>query len=737
MTTLTSNDPLSALAISTVSLRIVQPGADDRIVPLAIGKCTVGSSDHCQVQLTSVQVRPLHCLIVHETTGTSITRWAHGALLNDLEFTTAPFQPGDCLQIGDVQLSLFAEANASQVPPEKPEPPPTAAVNNAFAMPAPTELQQQLRVALEEREQIFTQLSQLQGEAAERESQSSEEIDRLISELSTAYDKASTAETTLAEQVKQAEQSQEELALVQTERDQLTVSQAETQQCQQEAEQARTDSEQNLAVFQLELEKFQITSRNTEQELIESHAALENLESKIAPLSEEREQLVTKRTEYQLREQGWEHELATRDTQIEQLSEEIEQLRAAVATANQGAADQVAQVGNFQQQLDTLTLQRDQLLAAQDEQVQLIQEWEKTVATRDHRIHELEEEHVSICEVLQSVEKGAFEQVDSCNKLEKQLASLRDQRDQLTGALPEQQEYIQQLEQAHVERDGQITLLSDELAKTSLRQTELETELAQGAAAYQALEATFAALRSRSHPLAAEQNTQDQKQEREPEPVPVANKPGVELETKQTGSDEDSDEALETYMSNMLLRMRGDANDEQSQPPQTSSTATLNQHPDPVAVVDQVLDRIAPEREVAKQAQDQEPFNLENLKQSSHKPVTPIDLSAMRELANSSARQAIAQHHKRHSLEKAFGLFLVCLIAIGIGSYMLLTATSAQEFLGFNFLGGAAVVLAGVGGVFKLLGLLLLMIREGAWKKKQPAASTNSKAQAPLPRLSP
>ncbi len=1210
MTTLTSNDQPATRTTSAASLRIVQPNVDDRIVPLPIGKCTIGSSDRCQVHLTDAQVRPLHCLIVHEASGTLVTRWAPGALLNDQDFATAPFQAGDCLRIGEVQLVLVAEAIDSCESQEQPEPPSNSAASNAFAMSAPTasrsesanpgtafqppttpdtpvvdpqeiheadrlvgrlktandsarnrcrqlvgslrtqrteassfdqkidELQQQLSTALEEREQIFSQLSHLQGEAGERESQSSEEIDRLITELSAAYEKASVAEAELVENVQQAEQFQAELASLQgqreqweqmrssgelqrtklsqaladreqaietlqaeieqsretvshaetsraeqtttlegvqgelerlqSEREQLLASQEKSRRCQLEAEQLQADSEQNLAVFQLELEKFQITSRNTEQELGESRTALENLQAEFAPLAEERDQLVTKRTEYQLSEQGWEHELASRDSQIQELSDEIEQFRTTIDTANQDAASQVSQAENNQQELDALTVERDQLLAAQAEQVQKVQEREETVAIRNRRIKELEEEHVGICEMLQSVEKGAFEQVDSCNKLEKQLTSLRAERDELAGALPEQQEYVKQLGQALAERDGQITLLSDELTKTAQRQSELEAELLQGTSAYQALETElaesttrceqlvtgksvteqskadveltlveyqglieelqqqidttqqqrqeleqavasgsqsseivqieFRELQSRheqlttdyraeterrhgldqklaereqnielfqvdlksvqgeldrtveqmsslkteretlnqqllglreelasrdlaaenergdgergteergddgggedgggedasvsqellvqleeektllqqrveqqgqqteqltaeleqarqalqvaeqtlqertAEPLPVEEQAGDEpvawpsgpqaessgdvaeaephcdassdtadnhdtyategaeetegvaddatdgatdnttadteasaeastevdptvststafdKQESEidsqehaeefqptsfidqyqhmlddseetsleptqsePESAPIENKLGEELDALGAGSEEESDEALQAYMSNMLRRMRGDENDDGSQPPQASSSTTLNQNSNPVAAVDEILDQVAPEREVVEQPNDNEPFDMEQLKRSSHKPMLPTDISAMRELANSSARRAIAKHHKRRHLEKALGLFLVCLIAICVGSYMLLSASSAQEFLGFNFLGGAASVLVGAFGIVKLLGLLLLAIREGAWEKK-------------------
>ena len=518
MTTLTSNDPSSALATGAASLRIVQPGVAERLMPLPTGKCTVGSSDRCQVHLTDAQVRPLHCLIVHESSETLVTRWAPGVLLNGQEFATSAFEAGDCLQIGDVQLFFVAEEMSEVVtetkePQDLPEVTPVAATfataSNAFAMPAPVsvpqaaavsdasvtsslesdrlvgrlktanegarqrcrklvgslrtmrteassfdqridELQQELSVAIVEREQIFSQLSQLQTETGEQNSQSSEEVDRLISELTAAYEKSSAAETALAEHVEQAGQLKMELASLQgqreqweqvrtagelqrsklaealadrersietlqaeidqareasshveanrteqtaaleslqaeleglrSEREHLVAAQAESNQRAQDAEQRQADSEQNLSVFQLELEKFQITSRQAEQELFESKSALENLQAEFNPLAAERDELVSKRTESQLREQGWEHELASRDSQIENLAGEIEQLRTTIAEVNQEAASQVAQVGNFEQQLGALTTERDQLLAAQGEQVEKTQEWEETVA---------------------------------------------------------------------------------------------------------------------------------------------------------------------------------------------------------------------------------------------------------------------------------------------------------------------------------------------------------------------
>ena len=160
--------------------------------------------------------------------------------------------------------------------------------------------------------------------------------------------------------------------------------------------------------------------------------------------------------------------------------------------------------------LDAVTTERDQLLTAQADQVQQNQQWQEAVDSRDRRIRELEEEHDGICQMLQSVEQGAFEQVDLANKLQNQLETLRAERDQLASSIPEQQAHSQQLEQALAERDGQITLLSEELTKSKERQSELETQIAGNNDSTQALQAEVAELQSRCEQLTTANTAREQ-----------------------------------------------------------------------------------------------------------------------------------------------------------------------------------------------------------------------------------
>jgi hypothetical protein len=200
--------------------------------------------------------------------------------------------------------------------------------------------------------------------------------------------------------------------------------------------------------------------------------------------------------------------------------------------------------------------------------------------------------------------------------------------------------------------------------------------------------------------------------------TPAVNKLAEKLDSLGISGEEESDDAaLEAYMSNMMRRMRGDTNDENVAPPQSVGGTTVQQNQNRVPAADNRLDGVAPETEVVAEPQDAEPFDMEKLRQSSRKPALPTDLTAMRELANSSARRAIAKHHTRLHLEKALGFFLVCLVAICVGGYMLMSALATNDFLSLSFVGGAVAVLVGMIGGFKLLSLLLLAIREGAWEK--------------------
>jgi hypothetical protein len=110
MAVLTAPDEPQAIASPSLAapvLRVRCDGQpDERAVALSTGKWTVGSSPQCQIQLPTTDVRPLQCLILLEANAATITRWASGVQLNGRDFSQAPLEHGDRLTIGKWEIEF-------------------------------------------------------------------------------------------------------------------------------------------------------------------------------------------------------------------------------------------------------------------------------------------------------------------------------------------------------------------------------------------------------------------------------------------------------------------------------------------------------------------------------------------------------------------------------------------------------------------------------------------------------
>ena len=397
------------IAPPRLALRMVQLDGSVQTLPLPAGKCTVGSSERCHIHLSAGQVRPLHCLIVHGTAETTVTRWAPGALLNGHDFTSAALQLGDCLTIGEVQLRLVSWE-------EEP----------------PTESQDNIRPAVEPRTVAPTV-----GETRlERtiSAASSLDADRLVCQLWTANYSA-------------------------------------RQRCRQLIAALRR---------------------------VRSDAAL--FDQRLVALEAEHRQ-----------------SLADRDYQVGELHDELEQLRASATVAQQRLTEQTATCERLQAAFEQLQEERGQLLTAQSEQQQRQQAWQQQLADRDRRIELLQADYNQTCQALQSVEQGAFDQLDAYKKLETELEQLRTERDQLAGQQPEREQQVRELEESLAERDRQISEFSEQLAAADNQRKQLEEEfereVAERVAAAQNYETESAELRSRYEQLSEEHDSSNRRQQ--------------------------------------------------------------------------------------------------------------------------------------------------------------------------------------------------------------------------------
>ena len=199
--------------------------------------------------------------------------------------------------------------------------------------------------------------------------------------------------------------------------------------------------------------------------------------------------------------------------------------------------------------------------------------------------------------------------------------------------------------------------------------------------------------------------------------VDAAVLPSPQLESHPATEELSDDGDLEAYMSNLMRRVRGDFSIEATSPP----PAEIKAEPIQRQLVEQQTRQADSESEAPAN-----PLSMEELAElRAGKSTRAIDLSAMREVANSSARSAIAKHHKRRHFEGALGKLLVTGLAGSSAGYMM---ASADHYTHPLFLGGCGVGMVSLYFGFTLLRGLAEFIRDGG--SSHAPASTSKWSEA-------
>ncbi len=515
--------------VGNLALCLTHPGSPEKTFPLPLGKCTVGSSARCMIHLSSPQVRPLHCLIVHGAHETVVTRWAPGVLLNGQSFTTATFQAGDCLQIGEAELRLvalkpqpeqpkpraqdepsFAKEEKTGTPPKNLFPVETSCssekllqktASNSSSLAASclesdrlvrqlwsanyrarqrcrglvgtlrdlrTEaggfdqqidsLQEQLRRALGEREQISGEVDRLRADSTRREAQVTQEMDRLISELSSAYEKSSVVDATEAQHAQQYEQLRLEIAALSAEREQLLANRTQDHQHREELERSLADRVHHLGQLEKELQQALAVIESTREQVATSDQLLNEVEA----LRIERESLQATILEFQQHQPEWEVAVAERDQRIGELLREMEQTHREILSAEERSAEQGVSCQELQEALQQLEGEREQLVVLRNESQENQKQWDQTLAERDHRIGELQAELEQVRVAVELAQRGREEQTAHGQQLQAELEQLREEHGQLVATQSEHQQRQEQWEEAISERDCRFEKLQAE-----------------------------------------------------------------------------------------------------------------------------------------------------------------------------------------------------------------------------------------------------------------------------------
>jgi predicted nucleic acid-binding Zn-ribbon protein len=187
--------------------------------------------------------------------------------------------------------------------------------------------------------------------------------------------------------------------------------------------------------------------------------------------------------------------------------------------------------------------------------------------------------------------------------------------------------------------------------------------------------------------------------------------------TPTSSVEEDSDEALEAYMSNMMRRMRSGGG------PSSHAMPVVPPAPEQpkLSPVEQ-LAAAAIAKAAAEKVEAEIELDANGMLRMVRKPGMPTaDFAALRELANSTARTAIAVHRQRRHVESALTKSIICIAASVASAYLMLTAPGVESPW---FWGGCVTLVMAAGSAAQLGNIVWQRLRDGGRTKAGVAAGT-------------
>ncbi|MBA4105166.1 MAG: hypothetical protein C0485_05360 [Pirellula sp.] len=803
------------------SLRVrLAAGEAERVVKLADGKTTIGSSPQCTIVLPAADCRPLQCVVTVDPHRAEATRWGAGVQLNLRDFSKSTVAVGDKLTIGrceiefatteerDEQVAIEPAAVAQPVATEAARPvatpaltePPTveqpkvekSSVTEAWSPLAPTADVAIPKLEAPEASQAEPALTPVSAMTAlvviqqpqqpspaplaSRQTIVIEPEPKLVApvaeptptpvavpaaEVASTYSSHAFADELILQLWQAGDRSQRRakslIAATRDARFRTDAMAADLAAMEVELDLARAAYDSHAADHeQLHLELIQRDRRAAER---------------IGPLAEEVETLRSQLQEAQI-------ELAEQAARCDELNAalEIQDANTAASTASQAA--ELARAAELEQsltvQIEQATLLAHELGAVRTELDGVRKELEQQATRRQELEAELAASQAERDAIKQQADEAA-DQAATILELRGEVESLHDERTQFAGKLSDAEvelsrlselchtanDRVAELEQTIAARDSfgseataaeptppeapgdladpasaveptALVAIDDVAWNTSPEPEPAAAETPSAAAHESGLHAwtpvevpvlevaeptaELTVECSPAEPTADANHVDDEADDfRMPTPAPVqtvpvaselaptsfidkyrhllddesaaassslAAPPLIDDEflspakaADRTVPADDSDEALDSYMASMMQRMRSHSPSALPEPAPLPPVAVAPAEPAPLDYDPSV------------------PFEIESMKQGRRAPAS-TDLAALREIANTSARSAIATHRKKRKVESAIGKVIVALTALGTAGFLIWNAPSFHDW---QFGSGVAVGLIGLG----------------------------------------
>lgn len=196
--------------------------------------------------------------------------------------------------------------------------------------------------------------------------------------------------------------------------------------------------------------------------------------------------------------------------------------------------------------------------------------------------------------------------------------------------------------------------------------------------------------------------------------------------------DNDSEEALEAYMSRLMERVRGENPNAPMQAEGLSTTVDSHSPEEKIAAEVEVVDKTPKPLPVKKTPQPVGMLkDIKSIKREGSLPQRTGNYEALRELANSTTREAISTHTDKVSRDNVWSKFLVAAVGVITGALLIYSA-SAQEALHF-WAGCICIAL----GSYWALGAIRICVKSakcGAPNKMPSKKSPMQSAKLPTPK---
>jgi hypothetical protein len=713
-------------------LRIRNSTHGGRVVRLKSAKCSIGSAPTCTLRIHAAGVSPMHCLIVRGTNSTVVRRWAPDTWLNHRPFTDSPLGPGDRLRLGPIELEVLSVGSPETASPQETAKPQPDAERQTRQ--EPNALDQQRR----ELQQLQAELGESQKELDEQRQHTRQLEAELENKQNALQEERREWESHRAESASWIAAQMEQLAAQRKDMDdqrQYLAEQRRQSDAQAEANSAQNISrDEQLGARQVELEQMQSRLDQQRQQWLTDQADAER------QIADQRNELTLKESELENRLTAIQVKQAELDAQAQAIQARQSELDAREKTIENRNSALDAQEIDIKAKQSELDAQEKNILAKRSE----LDTQEKTILAKQSE--------------LDAQEKAVF---DKQAELETQERTVLAKQAELDAR---ESEWTEQKRQWETERDeasqpsepettANSQLKNDEMkclgATAGLSSSVLPAvsagtagQASSGTLSQQAAEpasvepaSTEPEFQSPNQEapvdladvfrrLGAKVDLEEEETEEAVSPQPAPPQPGLlpEISTPGVVHQEAEEQSIEDYMSQLMHRVGGSNG--------TKSEGWTYARPS----------RSEPDAPAGKPTA--EPTKPQVNALPSNEPITPRtvapenrgDLSAFRELANLSAKNALGRYSRKMLIKTMNSKLLVAVTSLTAGIALLWLWYSHGAVSALFFMGLLALLIAIYWGVeYALITGRLIISKSGhidvEWNKTTHDKDQASKAK--------